>query len=299
MRLFYLVVLITVIVLIVCIVEYIRSRQYMREVTKIIHENADFEKYVGESKNKQDEIKQFIRYSNEIVGQRYEMRLMQQDAELRALQNQINPHFLYNTLDTIRGKAYEEKAYQSAEMIELLAQMFRYTIGQKESLVTVEEEIANVETYIAIQQYRFNKGYGYEKKIEDASVLQQRIPRLTLQPLVENAIRYGLRNSQRNTLRIGVFCTQNKNVISVYDNGSGMDEEQLLTVQDKLRSSDAIETDGIHRTGTDLDQLRSTGIALINVNSRIKLKFGEEYGLQVHSTKGIGTEVLIYLPKES
>lgn len=270
--------------------QFVKQKKFFDEAEKKIKHNSNYDAYADQNQNSAERVLDFIEYSNEVLEQRYQSELLQRSAELKALQSQIDPHFLYNTLDTIRGKAYGEKAYQTAEMIEMLAQMFRYTIGQTENLVSVEEELNNIKTYINIQQYRFNTEYGLQEEIEDKEILEFRLPRLTLQPIVENAIKYGLNKSGDNLLKISVYATQNRNVISVTDNGMGMSKEQLSRLNKKLESGEIEETPNRHENGNS--------IALVNVNARLRLTYGSEYGLSVQSMENLGTKVTIILPKD-
>lgn len=272
------------------IMQYRRNRRFFKEAEAKINRSSNYDAYASKEQNPAERVIDFIEYSNDVLEQRYQSELLQRSAELKALQSQIDPHFLYNTLDTIRGKAYGEKAYQTAEMIEMLAQMFRYTIGQTENLVSVEEELNNIKTYINIQQYRFNTEYGLEEEIEDREILEFRLPRLTLQPIVENAVKYGLRKSVDNILKISVYSTQNRNVISITDNGMGMSTEQLKRLNRRLESGELEET-SYRREG-------GNSIALVNVNARLRLTYGPEYGLSVQSMENIGTKVTIILPKD-
>lgn len=217
--------------------------------------------------------------------------LSKKTSEYLALQNQINPHFLYNTLEGIRAEAVITGADTIAEMTEALATYFRYTISQVNNLVTLEEELANVENYYYIQKFRFGDKldlkihYDCENEYE---TLQCQIPKLTLQPIVENSIYHGLEQKVgKGDLNIKITMTDNHLIIMVSDDGIGMEKEQVKSMNETLRGLRLEEVQTASSRG---------GIAVRNVNNRIKLLFGEEYGIYIYSQQGAGTDVEITLP---
>ena len=222
----------------------------------------------------------------------YLLKLSKRQAQYRALQNQINPHFLYNTLESIRSEALIAGLESVADMTEALAVFFRYTISKVENLVSVEEELHNCETYFHIQQYRFGERLSLqiECDAEDREeLLRCRLPKLTLQPILENSIIHGTEYKIGvGHLVIRLARMQKSLLIVVSDDGIGMDEAALARLNERLGRS------GLAFQGTEKSQ--SGGIALVNVNNRIRLLFGEEYGMSVHSMPGLGTDVEIFLP---
>ncbi|MDD3368947.1 MAG: histidine kinase [Lachnospiraceae bacterium] len=213
-------------------------------------------------------------------------------AQYLALQNQINPHFLYNTLESIRSEALIAGLDSVADMTEALATFFRYTISKVENLVSVEEEVENCKTYFRIQQYRFGSRlqlhFEYnEEEWED--ILHCRIPKLTLQPILENSIIHGTElKIGTGNLRIQFERSEKRLMIRISDDGVGMDENTLWKLNKRLR-----------KNGASVPYQQSEekgGIALANVNNRIQLIFGEEYGMHVYSVQGEGTDVEIVLP---
>lgn len=219
--------------------------------------------------------------------------LSKKQAEYLALQNQINPHFLYNTLEGIRSEALCSGMDGVADMTEALATFFRYTISNVDHLVTLEDELSNIQNYYIIQQYRFgdrlNVGVEYLEE-DEGEVLLLRLPKLTLQPIVENSIHHGIeRKVGKSNLRIKIQTTVDRLIIVISDDGQGIEKEQLDALNKKLRSTcldDVMQTKG-----------KQGGIAIVNVNNRIKLLFGDEYGIYIYSTVGVGTDVTITLPK--
>ena len=216
------------------------------------------------------------------------MDLNKRQAQYLALQNQINPHFLYNTLESIRGEALIDGV---ADMTEALAKFFRYTITKVENLVSVEEELDNCETYFGIQKYRFGDRLRlhieYDPE-EYEQIMNCRIPKLTLQPILENSIIHGTElKLGAGNLYIRFACTQDRLIICVSDDGVGMDEETLAALNRKLgRANDSLGT----------SEEEKGGIALVNVTNRIHLIFGDEYGMHVYSVPGRETDVEITIP---
>lgn len=218
-------------------------------------------------------------------------RLNKRQAQYLALQNQINPHFLYNTLESIRSEALLAGLGSVADMTEALANFFRYTISKVENLVSVEEELQNCETYFHIQQYRFGDRLELSVQCapEDRDELYRcRLPKLTLQPILENSIIHG------TELKVGVghltiFLqrTGKRLLIQVADDGVGMDEDTLARLNSRL---------GKGGLNAQMDSAGHSGVALVNVDNRIRLLFGEEYGMHVFSMPGMGTTVEITLP---
>jgi two-component system, sensor histidine kinase YesM len=231
---------------------------------------------------------------NELLDRQAALRDSMKQAEYLALQNQINPHFLYNTLEAIRGDALQSGMGSLAEIAEALATYFRYTISKMNRMVTVEDEINNVRNYFRIQRYRYgdrmSMTFSYDRENQD--LLQCRIPKLTLQPIVENAVIHGLEAKVgAGHIQLKVETTQSRLLLHVIDDGVGMDRESLQRLSDRLMQTrfdyidNAAEKEG--------------GIALVNVNNRLRLLFGEQYGLNIYSETGVGTDVEITLPLRS
>lgn len=210
--------------------------------------------------------------------------------ELTALQSQINPHFLYNTLDTIRGQAMCDDNIEVAKMIETLASFFRYSISRKGNLVTLRDELNNINNYMRIQQYRFNHRFSMEFVIDDenTAAYDYYVPRLILQPIVENAIIHGLEETTEGAQVVIEVDVAEDLIITVSDNGKGMSLKELDALNSRIHS----ETTGL----VEENKNHGTGIALPNINKRIQILFGEKYGLNVYSSEGCGTDVVLILP---
>jgi len=225
------------------------------------------------------------------IENKYTTQILYTQAQIDALQSQINPHFLYNTLEEIRGLALINDQYDISDMTEALALMFRYSISQDNKNVTFEQELHNLESYILIQQFRFPDKFSlqYDFDKSDERLMNYRLPKLTLQPIVENAIQHGFHFIEHNGLiTIRAIATQNRLLIRVSDNGQGMPPHKLEQLNQILESDSALNCP---RASSG-----KTGIALINVNLRIKLNYGSEYGLFVSSVCHVGTTVEVRLP---
>ena len=219
-------------------------------------------------------------------------KIFDKQTELTALQSQINPHFLYNTLESIRGQALMDDNYEIAKMVEALAAFFRYSISGKGNLVTLRDEFANINNYMLIQRYRFNNRFSMEIIIdeEDEAAFDFLIPRLIIQPVVENAIFHGLEEKlEGGKVIIEIIVTESNLIVTISDNGKGIDSAELKELNARIKSQDMQLEDGGSRQ-------RNTGIALPNIHKRIQLLFGEEYGVNVYSTVGQGTDVEITIP---
>ena len=205
-------------------------------------------------------------------------------AELRALQAQINPHFLYNTLDTIIWMAESKKTDQVVEIVSALSNFFRISLSKGMDWITISEEVERIRSYLTIQKMRYHDILDFKIEVDD-DVAENTILKLILQPLVENALYHGIKNKRQG------------GTISVRARRNGEDEV-LLEVKD----------DGIGFTAEKLTQLRAeleddagdikleSGFGIGNVNKRIRLYYGKPYGLSIQSEYTTGTCVTLVIP---
>ena len=198
--------------------------------------------------------------------------------ELKALQAQINPHFLYNTLDAIAWMCEAGRNEDAVEMVNALARLFRISISRGHELIPIEKELQHAQSYLHIQNFRYKNQFQYTFDV-DETCLQYYCNKITLQPIIENAIYHGMdRMVDEGMIRIGIHQMDDKIIFTVEDNGVGMTEEQCMEVLQKESGDRA-------------------GIGIKNVNDRIKIYFGEEYGLAIESELDEGTRVTITMPK--
>ena len=217
--------------------------------------------------------------------------IMNQQYRFAELQSQINPHFLYNTLESIRGQALCDGNERIAEMTELLAKYFRYNISCDADIVSLEDELTSVQNYVKIQQYRFEDRFDFQiiRHGDTEDFLSCTLPKMTLQPIVENAIFHGLETkAEFGHIVIHLERTMDHLIIIVQDDGIGIAQDTLDQLNMRLRNISAVTA--VQQDG------HNNGVAMINSNLRIKLLFGPEYGISMTSTVGVGTEVEILLP---
>ena len=204
-------------------------------------------------------------------------------AELRLLQEQINPHFLYNTLDTIVWLIEGKDSDSAVNMVVSLSEFFRLVLSKGKEYITIQEEELHIISYLQIQQARYRDILEYEIKISP-EIYSYKILKLTLQPLVENALYHGIKYKRaKGKITITGKLIDDKIYLAVEDNGVGMEPEKL----EKLRVE-------ITRPCTEIE----AGFGLANVNERIRMNFGAEYGMTIDSAKGEGTRVGIVIPAE-
>ncbi len=210
-------------------------------------------------------------------------------AIFNSLQSQIDPHFLYNALESIRGQAILDKAPVIAEMAEALANYFRYSISSRSNIATLKEELRNVENYLKIQLFRFGNRFKVEINYEeDEDVLEAILPKLTLQPIIENSIIHGFSRLIKDAcIKINITPTEKTIKIVISDNGVGMNESDLRALNEKIEN---------YKTTLQTTQVKHVGIAMPNIDQRLKILFGKDYGIHVFSIEGIGTDVEIYIP---
>ena len=223
----------------------------------------------------------------EKIHKKYGDLLATKQLEYSILQSQINPHFLYNTLEAIRSQAMIDRYDELADMVETLSRYYRYCVSNKKNFVLLEEELENIQNYFKIQQFRFDNRFLLTLSVMDDSVYKAVIPKMTLQPLVENAVFHGLEQKKEGGLvNIKIYRSDMDIHIFVSDNGCGMPFERVVEINHSM----------IHNRDLSQNSSKSTGIAMVNVNSRIKLQYGEEYGVGIYSTLGKGTDVEVSMP---
>lgn len=253
---------------------------------------ANLARRVGEREYGIDEVDQLSRAFNRMLermeglvhksmvekDQRLRLEYEKRDLQFAALQAQINPHFLYNTLESLLFMIEVGENEEAIEMIHLLSRFFRYSISRESDQVTLREEVAYAQAYARLMKYRYKNRLVCHWSL-DESIYEETVLKLILQPLIENAIQHGLSNSiGQITIRIDAVVEEGIIRLKVEDDGTGMSEEQLSAIRAHLRSPELSK------------------IGLYNVNNRIKLHYGEKYGLDIDSQTGKGTTVAIAFP---
>ncbi len=207
--------------------------------------------------------------------------------ELNVLKSQINSHFLYNSLEVIRGIALDNDVKSIAEISYSLSKLFRYSINKSDELVSLKQEFDIMKGYVRIHEYRYVDRFKVNYHI-DEKILDFRMVRFIIQPLIENAIQHGVEGIvEKGLIDITAMREENKIIIIVEDNGSGIDAEKLEIINEALRTG-KYKYEGMVSSGT--------GVGILNVNSRIKLYYGSRYGVELKSELNSGTIVIVTLP---
>lgn len=216
-----------------------------------------------------------------LLNEKYLLGNQVKNLELKSLQAQINPHFLYNTLDLINWMSVNAKAPEISELVKVLSKFYRLSLSNGEDLVSLKNELEHITSYVKIQNMRFNNGITLKIDVlpEYYSYI---IPKLTLQPIVENSILHGIleKEGEYGTILITACSEEDDIIIAVSDDGIGITEEKL-----KNLLSNSVPTS----TG---------GFGMKNIDERVKITFGEQYGLKCDSVVGHGTTVWIRVPKK-
>jgi len=225
---------------------------------------------------------------NRLIRQNYLAGIKQREAQFHALQAQINPHFLYNTLDSISNIAQAEQVPYISEISIRLAEMLRYSISKKGPVVTLREELNHIKAYLLIQNIRYDNKFTAVWNIEPGT-LELSVIKLTLQPLVENAVYHGLEVKMGpGKIAISSRIEDDYLLIRIEDDGVGIPPGRLAEIQEELRSPVATKHDGGEPEG-------KRGLGIVNVHERIRLHFGDKYGLELTSGPE-GTCVVVRLP---
>ena len=247
-------------------------------------EKGDFDIKVDiESSNEIGELSRafniMIAKIKELMQQNVREQELKRKSELKALQAQINPHFLYNTLDSIVWMAEGKKSEEVVLMTSALAKLFRISISKGEEIIKVKNEIEHIRSYLTIQKMRYRDKLDFMIDV-DTGILDYKVLKIILQPIVENSIYHGIKNKiGTGVIVIKGHRVEDRILLQVIDNGIGMSDEKLEQILDKPDESS-----------------EGNGVGVKNVNERIKLYFGEEYGLSYESEPEVGTTVNIWLP---
>lgn len=215
----------------------------------------------------------------ELMEQNVYEQEQKRKSELKALQSQINPHFLYNTLDSIIWMAEGKKNEEVVLMTASLARLLRQSISNEDEVVPIINEVEYAKSYLTIQKMRYKDKLEFQIDV-DSSILYIPLIKLVLQPVIENAIYHGLKYKEsKGLLIVKGFMKDGNAVLQVIDDGVGMDEETLAHIYDK------------HKVN-----YHSNGVGVYNVQKRLKLYYGDDYGITYESKKGDGTTATITIP---
>ena len=272
------------------VIYFLLSRTVTRPVRRLVASMQKFEKQaetfeykvdmsnVAEFQTLSTSFEHMVLMIQSLVEKVHNEEIVLRKTELKALQAQINPHFLYNTLDSIQWMCEQDNSKDAVKMVGALAKLFRISISHGNEFIAISDELKHAESYLIIQSYRYKNQFTYSFDV-DKSVLDCMCNKITIQPFIENAIYHGLdRMVDEGEIKIIVERRGKDIAIIVKDNGLGMTEEQCKAVLQKGRSD-------------------SKGIGVKNVDDRLKIYFGEEYGITIDSELDVGTTVTIKIPK--
>lgn len=256
----------------------------LEALTTCINE-VDYEKMeINIDDNSRDEIGVLVRSSHtmlqdvkRLISEVYQSKIVQQELEMIALQAQINPHFLYNTLSLINWKALSAGEEDISTVTLALSDYYRTTLNKGKNIITIGGELTNIKSYLEIQLMMHDYDFEVEYQI-DSDLQSYWMPKLILQPLVENCLEHGLDVKESGEKKITISCYQSKKdiILTVEDTGVGMDEE----------------------TVANMTTFNATGYGVKNVNDRLALLCGKNYSLHIESTLGVGTKIQINIPKK-
>jgi two-component system, sensor histidine kinase YesM len=267
----------------------------LKLLTKLMRRVEDGEFDVRIEEKSMDEVGELARSFNKMAEKLkstivtlIEKETLSRDAEIRALQSQINPHFLYNTLESIKMECEIRDEVDIADTISSLGKLLRYNIKWNGGMTTLQKEIEHVNNFITIMQLRFKDKISYRVDVP-CELLQCSVIKMILQPLVENSFSHGFSNkSDKWEILIKGYVRDGALSIEIHDNGLGIEETKLIQINEALEKNKTIQ---ISSTSGSL-------IGLNNVNKRLKMQFGNEYGINIESTYMAGTKINIKLPEE-
>ncbi len=267
------------------------SKRYTRDIKKMEDafeavSNGDFDVTLDISSSKEfktigNDFNEMLQGLKDQINQNKELAENVAFSQVKQLESQFNPHFLFNTLDNIRFMAKID-AKAADKMIVSLSGLLRYSIRDAREEVTVREDLNNIQNYLNILQIRFNKRFAYKMDVAD-DIMECLIPKLLLQPLLENAVKYGFGGKEKLTVNIRGYQMQEKLIFVCEDDGIGIEEDKLQEIQQNLRE----------------ESNSSVHYGLYNIHRRVKLLYKDkgDYGLDITSTKDDGTTVRIVLPR--
>lgn len=296
---FYLVVFVFILMLFGIPVSYFLSTSISKPITQLMHfmrkvEGGNLD--VRYTDKRYDEIGLLGRSFNKMLVRMEDLMLVtkrherqKREAEFRSLQANINPHFLYNTLDTIQWMARKQKATDVAEVVESLAKLFRIGLSKGRDKITLGEEIEHIESYLMIQKMRYQEKLNYMIDV-DKSNRSRYVLKFILQPIIENAIYHGIKERRgAGYITVTVQEKEGQLLIVIKDDGVGMSKVKLKELRQALNEA-------ISRTENQEEIRDKKGYGMLNVQARILLTFGEGYGIYMDSKESAGTRVEILLP---
>lgn len=293
MRNYFVMIMLAIIVGLAFLINYIVKRllRHFYDIMRSIHDIQKGDLSVRIKNCGSDEVgelavqlNRMLDHIEQLMKENIDREILAKNSQIRALQNQINAHFIYNVLESIKMMAEIDEEYTISDAITSLGRLLRYSIRWVSDNVRVEEEIEYIRDYLLLINLRFDYEIYLSLNLPE-EVLQQEIPKMSLQPIVENAVYHGIEDLAENTnIYIKGMVQDEKCMIEITDAGKGMSEEELEKLRKKMAGE--IEPDGG----------KGNGIGLKNVQDRIRMSFGEVYGINIASKKGCYTKVTVCVP---
>ena len=286
-----------ILLVIILVFIFVMSHKLTKSITEPVTELMDMtERFargdftVSYHPNSDDEMETLAESFNSMVGEIktlvddiHREQVNARDAELRILQEQINPHFLYNTLDAIMWMTESGENEEAIMMLQELSNFFRTSLSKGQSVITIRTEMEHVKSYLNIQRYRYQDILDFELDFAD-EIMDYYVQKLTLQPIVENALYHGIKNKRgKGMIKVTGVSDGEDILLTVEDNGIGMKEDELAHLRGLI--SGEIKDDEQH------------GFGMANVEQRLQMHYGRAYGMRVSSTYGEGTKVVVRIPK--
>lgn len=266
------------------------SRSLNKRISKLIRamrkvHNGNFDTFIENSGN--DEIAELIDNYNYMLSQisilieeQYKSGKAVKNAELKALQAQINPHFLYNTLDMINWMSYKNMNVEISSAVKSLAKFYKLSLNKGKSIISIKDELTHVSLYVQIQNMRYSNRINLNILVNE-EIQEFSIPKITLQPIVENSILHGIlgKENQAGNIIIKGIMEDEDILISIEDDGAGIPEDVISKI-----------------FSDELNSRKGSGYGIKNINERLKISYGEKYGISFESEIGVGTKVKIRIP---
>ena len=280
---------------------YVIYKRFMSPISKLnasmqrAHD-GDLSAYVSDDSNNElgqmiDNYNALLSSINYNIKEKLSLDKHKRELEMEVLMNQINPHFLYNTLETIVWKSSEAGRPDIGRIAASLGHMYRLSVAQGSVFVSIKHELEHVNTYIKIQKNRYQDKFVFETRADNNALISYYTPKILIQPIVENSLSYGMDGLNRQLqIRISVHILENSIRIQITDNGNGMNREELSAVREQLRT-------GIKAETKKPSMKKSTGLGLHNIYERLRIYLNAEDPITILSKKNWGTSVIIILPK--
>lgn len=291
---FYAIIFAFIYIIVICIIVFITwimSQKITKPIKKLVNHMSEqdaeelkeivIDSHYKEINTLTSNFNDMVSRNRLLINGKYKLEIQNKEAQVRALQRRINPHFLFNALQSIQSLAVLKRTEDIKQLLTDLGYLFRYIIYDTESHATLKSECIHLKAYINFQVKWFNKNCIFSFDVPE-SIMEIEVPKLILQPIAENIFRHGLKTSKGLHVDVSGWIEENTAIISISDTGVGISEEKLNSIIEEINNPK--------------ENVDNGHIGLRNVNRRLKLKFGAEYGISLDSCNGLYTKVYIRVP---